>query len=152
MRGPFVGQVKRRARTALWLILFVSGCGNSESVCLTDFCTTKTEAIRQVDWIAVRLLERHPDGVAPASLEDALGMRLLDVLPEGGTLRQSPGGSKSSFNLTLPNGRELLFEYSNESQLDVGKNALNLGIYRFQESLGSCSWSNTNTTWACLRR
>lgn len=135
---------------AFLLMLFTSACISDELTCLNDFCRTKQEAIRQVDWIASRLLERHPDGIAPANLEDALGMRLPSVLPAGGTLTDGPDESGASFDLVLSNGREVGLDYTNGSP---DGNALGLSLmFSRHPPYEWCAWSNRDPTWRCLER
>ena len=135
---------------ALVLMLFTCACIGNDLTCLNDYCRTKQEAIRQVDWIASRLSARHPDGVAPANLEDALGMRLPSVLPAGGTLIDGLDVSGTSFDLVLPNGREVGFNYINGSP-DGKSLGLSLMFSR-HPPYEWCVWSNRDPTWRCLER
>lgn len=152
MLGQAFEWVTRDVQTALAFVLLLSGCLGDDSACLTDFCVTETEAIRQVDWIAVRLLERHPDGVAPSGLEDALGMHLPPLLPAGGNLTPSDEGSATSFDLMLPNGQVVhLFYNSRAGEPDRAAMVLHLSFPSLAP-LNWCSWSNIDPAWACLRR
>lgn len=150
MCGSAFQWLTRRAQIALALFLLVSGCLGGDSVCLTEFCVTKTEAIRQADWIAARLLARHADGVAPPGLGDALGMSSPIVLPTGGKLTPWEKGSTANFNLTLPSGRVVGLDYTNGFP---DRAAMVLHLSFSTDPLSNwCSWSNRNPAWACLRR
>ena len=140
---------KRIAKWPLIIGLLLSSCVDTPPECFSKSCRITAEAISQVDWIATRLAERHPDGIAPERLEDALGMPLPSVLPAGGTLisQTVTGAPGRSFHLVLPNGRVVGFDYLNGGP-DRPEFYLHLDFSVYRPAF--CSWSLERPEWACV--
>ena len=139
---------KRIAKWPLIIGLLLSSCVDTPPECFSKSCRSVEEAISQVDWIATRLAERHPDGIAPERLEDALGMPLPSALPAGGTLtsRTSNGAPGKSFQLVLPSGREVGFGYSNG---EPDRPGFSLSLHFSAYPSAFCSWQTSHPKWAC---
>ena len=151
MRGLVFERLPVLTKCALALLFMLSGCLSNDANCFSEFRVIETEAIRQVEWMTVRLMEQHPDGVAPPGLEDALGMRLPTVMPAGGTLVPAGEAPVNSFVLALPSGRKVGLYFNNRPSADF--NAMTLSLQFAESPLRNwCSWGSREAAWSCLRR